>query len=306
MKPAVFKNMETNSIPHANLEKAGTCIKAPPKKILLFQNKTDIQTLGDTENASFDEIQRKTHETNFKKAAKICAGKIINNIDNYLPLNCDKNLFIKFLENIDKLEIPPNVDIPTRPEEIENQLLFLAKMNSTSGISINKDNVMTAVDKITEYLKSNNMTFKDPNNPDRVIEGKELLKFLPDSIENVVFDNKHTEGVARANDSRTGIIFTTGLKSTSIADLSKLIIHEALHCAFNSPSNSQREERFCETQAIEFAAKLIRYDSELDDFNIYGTSCLELGSNKDLLKEKIDQWIVNSGYSKYSETLTNR
>ena len=149
--------------------------------------------------------------------------------------------------------------------------------------------VKSTVKNLVAYLNSSNIEFNSPDG--RKIKGSELSKFL----QNIKYDNSW--GAARADVPAGTLWISVTSQMPDKTNLTKLLLHEALHCAFNTIQDTQAEERLCETQAVKITSAMVNQgklqDSQVED---YGLNYRQV--TDETLKPKIDSWINDKYYSR--------
>ena len=157
--------------------------------------------------------------------------------------------------------------------------------------------------KLNEILKGK--TFKGPNNT--VITGEQLLDVI--NKEGCFYCKASEYGAAQAHAESGQIEMNLNqiYYSESDAEIMKIIIHEALHCAYNTRTgNTREEERLCESQAIQITAELVENEkskpnTKFTNFSMYGRNIEEF-NDKNKLDSTIEMWI-NAGYSNRTENI---
>ena len=233
-----------------------------------------------------------------------CANELISEIKENkikLPENVDKNKVIEFLQSEKALNPPDGVEVPSDRAQLKLVLINIAMRSCITQIRYSENELEVKINnvknRLNEVLKGK--IFKGPNNT--TISGEQLLEIInkKDGI-SVSNDNY---GAARADIETGQIIINTNAQynTNSDAELMKIIIHEALHCAYKtSTGNTWDEERCCESQAIAITAEIVnseknRPDTTFTSFPIYNRN-IEDFTNRELLDSAIELWL-ETGYS---------
>lgn len=155
--------------------------------------------------------------------------------------------------------------------------------------------------KLNEILKGK--TFTGPDNT--IITGEQLLEII--NKEDCFYCRASKYGAAQAHIESGQIEMNLNqiYSSRSDAEIIKIIIHEALHCAYKTlTGNTREEERLCESQAIQITAELVESEksnpqTKFKTFSIYGKN-IEDFNNRNLLDNTIETWLA-AGYSNRTE-----
>jgi len=186
---------------------------------------------------------------------------------------------------MDEHNIPENITIePAQPPQIrevrftEEQLKF--KIN---------DNIKP---KLNEVLKGK--VFDGPDG--KKVTGEQILDII-NKEDCFVYDARDFGSAQSLNNTQQIEINTNAVfSSESDAELMKLIIHEALHVAFDTKNGSTwEEERCCEAQAMQIAAEVVASEKDKEgstftSYSIYGQN-IEAFNNHELLDKTMDTWL---------------
>ncbi len=175
-----------------------------------------------------------------------------------------------------------------------------------SQIKFNKEELKTKIqnikDKLNIALKGKN--FEGPNNT--TVNGEKILEIINNED---CFQYETTPyGAARAA-TETGQIFINlngSFSTNSDAELMKLIIHEALHCAYKTPIDTINEEYCCESQALKITAEIVNQEKNnpqttFTSFNDYGHN-IEDFSDFETRDKTVLNWL-NNGYANRPNSL---
>ena len=156
--------------------------------------------------------------------------------------------------------------------------------------------VKSVANDLISYLESSDIEFNSPDG--RKIKGSELAKFL----NNIKYDNSW--GAARADAQNETVWVSVAAQMPDKTNLTKVLLHEALHCAFNTIQDTQEEERLCETQAIKTISSMIN-SGKLNDSQVenYGIKYKDITDEN--LKPIIDSW-TNKYYASRPENLSGK
>lgn len=245
--------------------------------------------------------------------------KIVNNVIRKIdtveiPEGLDRNLIkASFIEILEKE--PPKPEDLAKIDDIESHLLNLAITRAQQKPKVDiKNEVHSAITNLKDFLRKNqNYEFKSPYDDGRTITAGELLQYLNDSPEggNVIF-KAEKEGTARADNINNNMVINTNGQINSQTDLVKILIHEALHRAFNTPQDTQKEEILCETQAMEFTAQMVKSGNLKNEpiksvFNNSGMTYMDIanGTKKEEYSNLVNSW-VNAYYSDRPEDFSGK
>lgn len=219
------------------------------------------------------------------------------------PQGMNKADIIKFLSSGAVYNPPAGMEIPTDKTALKS--LFMNAAIASSPLHFSEEQLESKLTNIRTKLKQV-LPGKEFDGPNGIkIKGETLL----DIINNKIGYEHYENGAGRFDPDSKKVLLNldANYTSNSDAELMKLIIHEALHCAFSTPCDTQEEEKYCESQAIKITAEIV--DSEktnenttFTSYQAYGHNIDDFNNNQSLLDNKINEWI-NTGYSNYPKTL---
>lgn len=218
------------------------------------------------------------------------------------PQGINKADIIKFLSRDAVYNPPAGMELPTDKNALKSLLMNVAMASSPLHFSQEQlENKLTNIrTKLKQILPGRE--FDGPNGIK--IKGETLL----DIINNKIGYEHYEKGAGRFDPESKKVLLNLDANyvSNSDAELMRLVLHEALHCAFNTPCDTQEEERLCESQAIRITAEIVNSEktnnnTTFTSYQTYGQN-IEDFSNNQLLDNKINEWI-NTSYSNYPKTL---
>ena len=254
---------------------------------------------------------------NQKQLIQKSAAELINEIENgsvKLPNGADKNRVIEFLRSQNILQIPLAIEIPTT-KAAAKQALMQAAIMIPSKVSYTKEELEVKINnirtKLNEFLKGK--TFNGPNGTK--VTGEQLLEIINKKDENGKFSGIDFEnnayGSARADLQNGRILMNLNnqpYNSNSDAEIMKIIIHEALHCVYNTKTgNTWDEERCCESQALKLTAEIVEAEknnpnSTFTTFQTYEHNIEDFANNDQLLNDTIQKWL-ETGYTNRTQDI---
>lgn len=299
------------------------------KNIKIQESESEKRVEQQQECSTIDNLLNKTQEEKVK-AIKQMVENYVKNIENgteILPDGIDKQKAIEFMRNAD---IPPQILEMKDMNQIKASLVEAMKQFSkTQNVEKPKkaeppkeleEHYSQAKESAIKFLQSNpDLTFDSPYGDK--ISANELIKY----IQNIQYEN-NPYGTARAGNiaeydsnssidrSKLNAIWVNTNPSQinpnqTQTETIKLLIHEALHCAYSqqkSPNmpDTQLEEMSCEKQAIQTTAKIIEASNKkLENIMLYGKPLLELSTSKDI-DIVLQNEFINKGYESRPKDLS--
>jgi len=197
------------------------------------------------------------------------------------------------------------------PRSIQGKSIveFGTDINNNSAEKIEKIYKNAQKELIKNLTSNPNKTFENPYNQSTKISASDLIQY----VQNLNFRNDKY-GAAQASDftpndginERNGILVNSNIYCQnpymSEAEAMKILIHEALHCAYSKehfPFNNQKEEMYCERQAIMFTSEILQNsDCNIKDTESgYGKTYAEFSQmSENELTEFLDQEFISKGY----------
>ena len=158
---------------------------------------------------------------------------------------------------------------------------------------------------ITQF-KNGKFKYTDPKTGDKV-PAENLIKYFKG--ENMTFAPANY-GAAQAHKDKGSIevnttpgdsehITLSSMYNTSKEEAMKILLHEALHCAYPQNIAVQEEEMFVESNAIKLMAQIIENSNgAVDDVKIlqYGETISELAKDDSHLESVLQGKFINQGY----------
>ncbi len=228
-------------------------------------------------------------------------NELINDINSgkiELPQGVNKEKVIEFLNSDAVLNPPAGVEIPNDKAAIKAMLLQVASIQPKQ---FSLDELQTKINNVREKLNQSlkGREFKGPNG--KIVKGQELL----DIINFKIGFEYYPQGAGRFDPKSGQVLLNLDSQyvSNSDAELMRLMIHEALHCAYNSGTDSQEEEFYCESQALQITAQIVAEEKENKDttftsYPVYGQNIEDFNNNPDLLNTKVRNWL-SENYANY-------
>ncbi len=255
-----------------------------------------------------DDINSETTEADYVRSLLLETQKVLGKTP-----NISEDMARRAMEYT--LKICPDGELDGKPcseyssidEWLENvglkqnaQAINTNSVQQPPQVKFSKQELETKIQNIKTMLNNflKGKTLEGPNNT--TISGDDVLKII-NNEECFQFEN-NPYGAARA-DAESGqiLINLDGCYSTnSDAELMKLIIHEALHCVYKTPIDTQNEEYCCESQALKITAEIVNQEKNnpettFTSFGEYGHN-IEDFSNFDIRDKAVLNWL-NNGYA---------
>lgn len=235
-----------------------------------------------------------------------------NNLSEKISQSEIKNIFEEanqFLEDgtKGKDEYLTNNEVPTFQRLLREKCSSLSKyygrllgsiqVNDNGNINLVECNKTQA--EIEQY-KNNLKEAKDiiEKNSEQLGLTEEELNYIKNASTVV-----ESYGSARYDKESDELLFNLndGISVPDIGSIVKVLIHEATHASIKSQRDSKKEERQCETRALNLAYQLYK-EGKINNFEIMQNSRIDIKSldNQKKINSFVEMWL-NMSYKDYPE-----